>query len=150
MMRSAAASNARSNAKSRTRRWSASSSPGIVIRRCHRDAGARIGYRALMLLRGRMLLDAAQPPAPGWLTIEDGRIHEIGTGKTPEKTVAGDADTLICPGFIDAHLHFPQIDCIGYDGLDLLDWLERVIYPAEMRWEDEDVAGKQIRATYER
>ncbi len=103
-----------------------------------------------MLLRGRLLVDAAQPPARGWLTIEDGRIHEIGTGKPPEKAVAGDADTLICPGFIDAHLHFPQIDCIGYDGLDLLAWLERIIYPAELRWEDEDISGKQIREAYQR
>ena len=104
----------------------------------------------VMLIRGRLLLDAAQPPAPGWLTIEDGRIHKIGTGKPPEKAALGDADALICPGFIDAHLHFPQIDCVGHDGLELMDWLERIIYPAEMRWEEQDIAGNQIRAAYQR
>lgn len=43
---------------------------------------------------------------------------------------------LILPAFVDAHLHLPQYDSIGIDGLPLLEWLERAIFPAEARWED--------------
>jgi guanine deaminase len=103
-----------------------------------------------MLIRGQLLLDAGAKPTPGWLTIDDGRIAEVGTAKPPEKPVAGGPECLIAPGFIDGHLHFPQIDSVGYDRLELMEWLERVIYPAEMRWEDEDFAGSQIREAYRR
>ena len=47
-----------------------------------------------------------------------------------------DPACVICPGFIDAHLHLPQFDSIGADGLTLLDWLGSVIFPAEARWSD--------------
>lgn len=43
---------------------------------------------------------------------------------------------LICPGFIDAHTHWPQWDVVGYDGMPLLDWLEQIVFPAEGRWSD--------------
>ena len=32
---------------------------------------------------------------------------------------------LIVPGFIDAHVHYPQMDRIAAHGEQLLDWLER-------------------------
>jgi len=63
----------------------------------------------------------------------------MGEGEPPARAKAdvrvggGGADWLICPGFIDAHLHIPQFDSIGCDGMGLLEWLDRVIYPAE-RW----------------
>lgn len=103
-----------------------------------------------MLLRGQLLMDASQPLVPGWLTIELNRIHEIGEGEPPRKPDLGDERCLICPGFIDAHLHLPQIDSVGCDGLDLLDWLERVIFPAEMRWADVDFTARQTREAYQR
>lgn len=72
---------------------------------------------------------------------------DIGRGEPPQQPDAGDIDWLICPGFIDAHLHLSQIDSIGHDGLALMDWLERVIYPAESRWADATFAGEMaIRA----
>ena len=79
-------------------------------------------------------------PRLGWVCIDCGRIVQIGQGKPPEAPRAGDADSLICPGFIDAHIHLPQIDAIGCDSLQLLDWLEQVIYPAETRWADQPFA----------
>ncbi len=65
---------------------------------------------------------------------------DIGLGDPPQRPECGDSDSLICPGFIDTHLHLPQIDSIGHDGLELLDWLKQVIYPAESRWEDASFA----------
>ncbi|MCA9299832.1 MAG: amidohydrolase family protein [Phycisphaerales bacterium] len=71
----------------------------------------------------------------GQLTIDAGRIASI----TP---VDDRVEDVILPGFIDAHLHLPQFDCIGATGLPLLEWLDRVIFPAEVRWEDADLAGE--------
>ena len=83
-----------------------------------------------MILHGKLILDPREAPRPGWVRIEGERIAEIGEGKPAERPDAGDGGGYICPGFIDAHLHLPQIGAIGRDGLDLLQWLERVIYPA--------------------
>lgn len=107
-----------------------------------------------MLLQGLLLLDAHRPPAPGWIAVADGRIVEVGEGSAHGKpdivAESGDSPLLICPGFIDAHLHLPQIESIGCDGLELLEWLEQVIFPAEMKWVDEDWALRQIQVAYGR
>ena len=39
---------------------------------------------------------------------------------------------LIVPGFVDAHVHFPQLAMAGAHGESLLDWLERYTFPAEL------------------
>lgn len=80
--------------------------------------------------------------ALGWLSIQDGVIAEIGEGDPPRTPDVGDEDTFISPGFVDTHLHIPQFDSIGVTGLELLDWLDRVIFPAEARWADADYAGQ--------
>ena len=43
---------------------------------------------------------------------------------------------LLLPGFIDSHVHAPQLDVIGSWGATLLDWLQDYTYPAEMRHAD--------------
>lgn len=105
-----------------------------------------------MILHGLLLLDAGSPPQRGWLQIENSRIVEIGQGDPPQKPdlgpKQGELPALISPGFVDAHLHLPQFDAIGCDGMQLLEWLDRVIYPAEMRWADENHALRQISSAY--
>jgi len=66
----------------------------------------------------------------------DGRIAEIGTGTTQAKDVIGDESCWILPGFIDAHLHLPQWDRRGINGMSLIDWHENVVFPAEARFKD--------------
>jgi guanine deaminase len=46
------------------------------------------------------------------------------------------ADGLLLPGFVDAHVHFPQARIIGGLGMPLLDWLERCALPEEARLAD--------------
>lgn len=44
------------------------------------------------------------------------------------------AGAFLLPGFIDTHLHYPQVHCLdSFGGGRLLDWLERVVFPAEAR-----------------
>ena len=45
------------------------------------------------------------------------------------------------PGFIDTHVHFPQVRAIGGLGMPLLDWLERCALPEEARLADATYAA---------
>ena len=43
---------------------------------------------------------------------------------------------LLAPGFVDLHVHFPQIDVIGSPAEGLLPWLENYTFPHESRFAD--------------
>jgi len=47
---------------------------------------------------------------------------------------------LIMPGFIDTHVHCPQLDVIASFGTALLDWLDTYTFPAERRYADPAVS----------
>lgn len=49
-------------------------------------------------------------------------------------------DMIVMPGFIDAHIHFPQYRMLAAPGKDLLDWLTRFTFPEESRYADADYA----------
>lgn len=48
---------------------------------------------------------------------------------------------LVLPGFIDAHVHFPQVGIVASYGAQLLDWLERYAFPAEAAFADPELAA---------
>lgn len=50
-------------------------------------------------------------------------------------------DHIVMPGFIDAHIHFPQYRMLAAPGKDLLDWLTRFTFPEEARYADPDHAA---------
>ncbi len=49
---------------------------------------------------------------------------------------------ILLPGFVDAHVHFPQMDMIGSYGQELLGWLDAFTYPHEMTFSDPAVAAE--------
>ncbi len=53
---------------------------------------------------------------------------------------------LVLPGFVDTHVHFPQLRCIGALGMPLLEWLERCALPEEARLADPAYAVELARA----
>ncbi|HEV7913861.1 MAG TPA: guanine deaminase, partial [Albitalea sp.] len=74
-----------------------------------------------------------------WLLIEDGRIAGAMPGNTPPDdswTQRDHRGRLILPGFIDTHVHSPQLDVIASHGTELLDWLNTYTFPAERRYAD--------------
>lgn len=77
-----------------------------------------------------------------WLLIDDhGRIagaQEHAPG--PDWQLIDHRGRLLTPGFIDTHVHCPQLDVIASHGTGLLDWLETYTFPAEQRWADPAVA----------
>ena len=48
---------------------------------------------------------------------------------------------LLMPGFIDTHVHSPQIGVMASYGTELLDWLNTYTFPAETAWADPAVAA---------
>ena len=45
---------------------------------------------------------------------------------------------IIAPGFIDLHLHYPQLDVIGSPADGLLPWLENYTFPEEKRFSGQE------------
>lgn len=82
----------------------------------------------------------------GLLIVEDGVVVEAGDASTLMPQLSDDiavtdfSGKIIVPGFIDCHVHFPQLDIIASYGEQLLDWLNRYAYPAETRFADEAYA----------
>lgn len=78
----------------------------------------------------------------GVLVVDDGHVVEIGDAESILKKLDESVDVedysgkLIVPGLIDCHVHYPQLDIIASYGEQLLDWLNRYAYPAEMRFAD--------------
>ena len=76
-----------------------------------------------------------------WLLIEDGRIVAVQPEAPGADWPRADhAGRLVLPGFIDTHVHSPQLDVIGSYGSELLDWLNTYTFPAERRYADAAVA----------
>src|SRR3954454_20305132 len=48
---------------------------------------------------------------------------------------------VVLPGFVDTHVHFPQIRAVGGLGLPLLEWLDRYALPEEARMADAEYAA---------
>ncbi|WP_145942492.1 guanine deaminase [Corynebacterium glyciniphilum] len=78
----------------------------------------------------------------GAVAHTDGTILDVGDvqdvlARYPGALVEDHGDRFIVPGFVDAHVHYPQIGMIASPGLELLDWLERFTFPAEARFADD-------------
>ncbi|HZX23684.1 MAG TPA: guanine deaminase [Woeseiaceae bacterium] len=88
----------------------------------------------------------------GLLVTEDGKVARVGPAE-PLLAQLGDqggdpasvtdySGCLLTPGFIDCHVHYPQIDMVASYGEQLLQWLERYTYPTERRYADRAFADR--------
>ena len=74
--------------------------------------------------------------------IRDGLIERVGPADALLSTLGADVlindhrGKILLPGFIDAHVHYPQMDVIASYGAQLLDWLNRYTFPAEIQFAD--------------
>ena len=50
--------------------------------------------------------------------------------------------SIIAPGFVDMHIHYPQLDVIGSPADGLLTWLENYTFPYEKRFEAGEYAAE--------
>jgi guanine deaminase len=72
-----------------------------------------------------------------------GRILSVGSQVPDEYSHYQVVNTqhLIIPGFVDAHVHYPQLPVIASYGASLLDWLDKYTFPEEIRYGDRSYAG---------
>ncbi|MEN8892252.1 guanine deaminase [Planktotalea arctica] len=88
----------------------------------------------------------------GAVLIENGQIGASGARSAllaayPQARHHAHPGKLICPGFIDAHVHYPQTAMIASWGKRLIDWLNTYTFPEEMRFDDPTYAA-EISARY--
>jgi len=104
------------------------------------------------ILRGRVLSFRAEPQTPddtqsfdyiedGALIVSDGLIEAVGTYSDLQTQAVGTEvidhrPYLLMPGFIDTHIHFPQVQVVASWAAQLLDWLENYTFPEETRFSD--------------
>jgi len=104
-----------------------------------------------LLLRGRTLSFVRWPESAsdsaayrfeedGGLLVRDGTILAAGAyAGVARQAGAGVAIVdhrphLLVPGFIDAHVHVPQMQIIASHGAELLDWLNTYTFPEETKF----------------
>ncbi|MFN2441716.1 MAG: amidohydrolase family protein, partial [Thermoanaerobaculia bacterium] len=92
--------------------------------------------------------------ADGFLAVDEGRIAAVGEwdarprGSAIEVIELG-PDGIIVPGFVDLHLHAPQLEMIGSYGGHLLEWLQNYTFPAEAKFSDPAHAARVSRAFFD-
>ena len=124
-----------------------------------RSSGAASGAQVMQLFRAAIFhtpenplhLDISDRRAlicheDGGLLVHEGRVAACGeyAGIRDANPGAATVDWrggFIVPGFVDAHVHFPQLRIIGAMGRTLLDWLDAVALPEEARMADRGYAA---------
>jgi guanine deaminase len=86
------------------------------------------------------------PDAQGRQLVQTiGPFEEV-AGRYPEVPVQHLPGRIIAPGFVDMHIHYPQLDVIGSPAEGLLPWLVNYTFPHESRFSD--VAHNSEAATF--
>ncbi len=76
------------------------------------------------------------------VVVADGRIDAVAPAQALLPALGAGVRVLdrrgylLVPGFVDAHVHYPQVDVIASHGTQLLDWLERFTFRAERAFAD--------------
>ena len=105
----------------------------------------------MKVLRGRVLTFVDEPQgvddAASYRYIEDGAVvdrrrqdRRWSASSTPKAAahheVIDHRPHLILPGFIDTHIHYPQMQVIGSYAANLLEWLNTYTFVEEQRFAD--------------
>ena len=92
--------------------------------------------------------DAYEYYADGLLVVEDGYIKKCDDakaliGKLSKNThIIHHQESLIIPGMVDTHIHYPQCEVIASYGAQLLDWLENYTFPVELKFHDKHTSDE--------
>ena len=89
--------------------------------------------------------DALNADEDGAVVVVDGVIvargpYDVVRAQYPDEAYEDLRGGILVPGFVDTHVHYPQIRAIGGLGMPLLDWLERCALPEEAKLADSSYA----------
>lgn len=85
--------------------------------------------------------DAYEYFEDGVMIIENGFIKTVGSYESLKSEIQNlefkdYSGKLIMPGFVDAHIHFPQTEMIASHGKELMQWLDNYTFPTEGKFKD--------------
>lgn len=94
--------------------------------------------------------DALEGWSDGGLALAGGRVLDVGPWhevrrRHPDAPVDDRRGAWLLPGFVDAHVHYPQVGVLGGFGPRLIEWLERRTWPHEARFGDAAFARAEAR-----
>jgi guanine deaminase len=112
-----------------------------------------------LLIRARLLSFHREPEGlsdaasyryieDGGVLVADGKIADLGDYADVAARAPGDVEAvdhrpyLLTPGFIDMHLHFPQMQVIGSYAANLLEWLNTYTFVEEQRFAEQAHAAR--------
>lgn len=98
--------------------------------------------------------EATRVRPKGAVLVDGGLIAAVDEADTlralyPDAAVVDYGDALICAGFVDAHVHYPQTGIIASWGKRLIDWLNSYTFPEEMRFHDAAYAAEIARLYFD-
>ena len=82
------------------------------------------------------------PDATGRRVVLAAGSYQALAPSYPDLAVEHFAGRIIAPGFVDMHIHYPQLDVIGSPADGLLPWLENYTFPHEKRFVAPDYAAQ--------
>lgn len=80
--------------------------------------------------------------ADGVLLVKDDLVVKVGEAGAMLANLPADCtlteytNCLLTPGFVDTHIHYPQIEMIAAYGEQLLEWLNTYTFPVEAKFAD--------------
>jgi guanine deaminase len=91
--------------------------------------------------------EAVTSERDGAVVVSGGRIIDVGPAdavlaRHPGITVEAYPGKLIMAGFVDCHIHYPQLHVIASYGTQLIDWLNTYTFPAELAFADPGHAAR--------
>lgn len=78
----------------------------------------------------------------GLLLVSNGLITACGPADqllpslSPSTPIETFPDSLLLPGLIDTHIHYPQVEVLGSYGTKLLEWLQNYTFPTEGKFKN--------------
>ena len=86
----------------------------------------------------------------GFVAVDGDRISGVGEwSRHPDGDIVDlGRQALLSPGFVDTHLHAPQLEMIGSYGGHLLEWLNRYTFPTEAKFANAKHARRVAKALF--
>ncbi|MAQ37370.1 MULTISPECIES: guanine deaminase [Thioclava] len=112
--------------------------------------GQVLEYRGDALAEGP---EAVTHRRRGGMLIDGGMIAAVGEADDlreahPQAEIVDHGDHLLSPGFVDAHVHYPQTAIVASWGKRLIDWLNTYTFPEEISFADpahaEEIATRYL------
>lgn len=114
------------------------------------SAADTVGYRGdILYFKGDPAKDSEATVyiKDGYLIVKDGRVVKSGEyislKDQPVDNTVDYSGKIITAGFVDTHVHYPQITMISEYGEQLIGWLNTYTFPTEIKYKNHHYASQE-------